>query len=225
MSDASKELYDILNDFSDYLSGGIKREHPPLAAKSPAFPEEREEALERLSEEICHCTGCPLHLRRQKAVPGEGVLDPRVMIIGEGPGAEEDRTGKPFVGRAGQYLDKWLKALDLSRRENVYIGNVVKCRPPNNRDPLPEESAACNHFLIRQLDIIKPLAILAVGRIASQILLNSDFGIGQLRGKVYTYRSIPLVPTYHPSGVLRNPSLRGAVWEDLQLLKTVFHNE
>lgn len=224
MSEERKKLYALVNDFSDYLQGGIRGDHPDLVQRTKASGS-RACSLEEIADEIRVCTACPLHFRRTQAVPGEGVLDPLVMVIGEGPGGEEDKSGRPFVGRAGQYLDKWLKALELTREKDVFIGNIVKCRPPKNRDPLPEESSACIPYLHRQMEILRPKSILTVGRISSQILLNSDFGIGQLRGKVYTFHSIPLVPTYHPSGVLRNPSLRAAVWEDLKLLRTVYDHE
>ncbi len=181
----------------------------------------RQNALLQIAEEIGKCKKCGLSLTRTKPVPGEGGVDPLVMIIGEGPGADEDRTGRPFVGRAGKYLDKWLNAIGLSREKDCFIGNIVKCRPPNNRDPKPEESNACLPYLLKQIEILKPKAILTVGRISSQILLGRSSGIGSLRGKVYYYRDIPLVPTYHPSGVLRNPSLRPYVWEDLKLLKSL----
>lgn len=143
------------------------------------------------------------------------------MIIGEGPGADEDRTGRPFVGPAGQYLDKWLSAIGLDRNTNCFIGNIVKCRPPGNRDPEPAESLACRSYLDRQIALLKPKAILTVGRISSQLLIGSSEGIGRLRGNTYAYRGIPLIPTYHPSGVLRNPDYRGAVWEDLRRLQAL----
>jgi uracil-DNA glycosylase family 4 len=154
-------------------------------------------------------------------VPGEGTSRPRVLVVGEGPGFEEDRSGRPFVGPAGRYLDKWLQAIGLDRGTNCFIANIVKCRPPGNRDPLPEESAACLPYLQRQIALLQPRAILTVGRISTQILVGRSVGIGELRGQRYTYRGIPLVATYHPSAVLRNQSLRKPVWEDLKLLRSV----
>ena len=157
---------------------------------------------------------------RNKPVPGKGVLNPKVMIIGEGPGAEEDRTGIPFVGKAGQYMDKWMDAIELKRDKDLFIGNIVKCRPPGNRDPHPDEIKACRGFLDRQIKIIAPRLILTVGRIAAQVLIDSTSGIGRLRGRMYEYNGIPLIPTYHPSGVLRNPeSYRKPVWEDLKSVR------
>ena len=196
------------------VSGQPGTKHPRQKEPLPA------ELLE-LEEEVRNCTRCELGLGRTNAVPGLGPAHPDVFIIGEGPGAEEDRTGVPFVGRAGQYLDKWLAAIDLSREENTYIGNIVKCRPPNNRDPRPEEASACLPYLMRQIEILKPKAILTLGRIAVQVLLNTTRGIGASRGRVYLFHEIPLVATYHPSGVLRNPGYRRDVWDDLKLLKSV----
>ena len=148
------------------------------------------------------------------------------MIIGEGPGAEEDKTGFPFVGRAGQYMDKWMDAISLVREKDLFLANVIKCRPPGNRDPLPEEISACLPFLERQIKLIKPDLILSVGRISSQVLTGSRDGIGRLRGKIYDYQGTALIPTYHPSGVLRNPDeYRKPVWEDLKRVKDFLNNK
>jgi DNA polymerase len=184
----------------------------------------RKDRLAMLEERVRACTRCPLHQERMNAVPGVGVLDPLVMVIGEGPGADEDRRGLPFVGRAGQFLDKWLEAIGMSRHKNVYITNIVKCRPPGNRDPRPHESEACIPYLREQIKLVQPRAILAVGRIASGILIGSDAGIGRLRGRTYSYNGTPLIPTYHPSGVLRNPELKRPVWEDLKRLKALLES-
>lgn len=181
----------------------------------------RRRRLALLEERVRACTRCPLAEGRMNAVPGMGVLDPLVMVIGEGPGADEDRRGLPFVGRAGQFLDKWLEAIGLSRSTNAYIGNIVKCRPPENRDPRPAESEACLPYLREQISLIRPLAILAVGRVASGILIGTASGIGGLRGRTFYYDGIPLVPTYHPAGVLRNPELKRPVWEDLKRLAAI----
>jgi DNA polymerase len=144
-----------------------------------------------------------------------------VLVVGEGPGAEEDATGRPFVGKAGQYLDRWLKAIDLDRGSNCFIANIVKCRPPGNRDPLPEESAACLPYLQEQIAILSPRAILVVGRIAAQVLTGHAAGIGDLRARQHTFGDLPLVATYHPSAVLRDSSLRAPVWEDLKRLSAL----
>jgi DNA polymerase len=159
------------------------------------------------------------------AVPGQGVLDPLVMVVGEGPGADEDRRGLPFVGRAGQFLDRWLEAIDLDRNTNAYIANIVKCRPPGNRDPRSSEAEACLPYLRDQIELVRPRVILTVGRVASGILIGTQAGIGSLRGRTFYYNGIPLVPTYHPSGVLRNPELKRPVWEDLKRLRVLLHRQ
>lgn len=224
----STELSRILELFEDYLNGGYARARPgrsaPVAeggARRHGSPEERAAELRELEQQVRACTACPLHQGRTNAVPGAGVLDPLVMVIGEGPGAEEDARGEPFVGAAGRYLDKWLAAIELSREENVYITNIVKCRPPGNRDPLPGESQACSAYLSRQIELVRPRAILCVGRIAAQLLLESSLGIGKLRGRSWSYRGVAVVPTYHPSGVLRNDQWRRPVWEDLKRLRAL----
>ena len=243
MGSRETEIYDLLNLAEDFLLDGFRHPHPPLAVDAavdkagdrgspppggsagpahPAGPEASpQQALQTIAEEVAACTRCPLHRGRRNTVPGEGAAAPLVMVIGEGPGAEEDRCGRPFVGRAGQYLDRWLAAIGLDRSSSCFIGNIVKCRPPGNRDPHPEESAACLPYLERQIDILRPRAILTLGRIATQILCNRGEGIGKLRGSELEYRGIPLVPTYHPSAVLRNTDLRSAVWQDLKRLQAL----
>lgn len=183
---------------------------------------ERQAALEQVAERVRSCTLCPLHEGRTNGVPGTGPLDPLTMVIGEGPGADEDAQGIPFVGKAGRYLDKWLDAIGLSRETNAYIANIVKCRPPGNRDPEAHEADACAPYLETQIALLRPKTILAVGRIASGILTGKQIGIGRLRGQQYSYRGIPMIVTYHPSGVLRNDGLRRPVWEDLKKLRALF---
>ena len=146
-----------------------------------------------------------------------------VMVIGEGPGADEDRQGRPFVGRAGQLLDKMLEAIQLSRKTNCYITNVVKCRPPQNRDPAPEERSCCAAFLDAQIRLLRPKMILVMGRIAAQHLLRTSDGIGKLRGRFFDYQGIPLMPTYHPSALLRDESLKRPAWEDLKRFRARLH--
>ncbi len=180
----------------------------------------RQEAIAKLEAQIRQCQRCKLCKGRTQAVPGTGVLNPAVLVIGEGPGADEDAQGLPFVGVAGQLLDKMLAAINLSRNTNCYIANIVKCRPPKNRDPEPEESDACRSYLEAQIAILKPAMILAVGRIAIQNLLQTSQGIGQLRGKILSYNNIPLVATYHPSALLRNQDLKRPAWEDLKVFRT-----
>ena len=162
------------------------------------------------------CTRCELHRTRRRAVFGVGNRDADWMIIGEAPGAEEDRRGEPFVGRAGQLLNEMLAAIGL-QRESVYIANVLKSRPPDNRDPRPDEVAACEPYLRRQVALVRPKIILAVGRIAAQNLLKTDTRIGALRGRAHRYADIPLVVTYHPAYLLRTPLEKRKAWEDLRL--------
>ena len=228
------EIADIINNTQDIIKGGWKTEHPEIqlgffenrtvAAASAQIAREAaspglNDSLGKIAEEVAACRACGLCNTRNKPVPGAGVINPAVMFIGEGPGGEEDKTGIPFVGRAGQYLDKWLSAIDLDRHKDCFIGNIIKCRPPGNRDPQPDEIAACRPFLSRQLKLIKPKIIITLGRFASQVICSSTDGIGRLRGSTHSYEGIPVVPTYHPSAVLRNPELRGAVWKDLKRAK------
>ncbi len=212
------ERFNRLLDLSmDYLEDGVRREHREIEAGAGI---RKEDSLTTIEAEIAACSKCRLCENRNKTVPGKGVLNPKVMIIGEGPGAEEDKTGIPFVGRAGQYMDKWMDAIDLKRDKDLFIGNIVKCRPPGNRDPHPDEIEACRGYLERQIKILKPSLIMTVGRIAAQELIGSNSGIGRLRGRMYDYMGIPLIPTYHPSGVLRNPeNYRKPVWEDLKAVR------
>lgn len=166
------------------------------------------------------CTACGLAASRTHVVFGEGNPEARLMVVGEAPGADEDRTGRPFVGRAGMLLNSLLQSIGLPR-ESVYICNVLKCRPPGNRNPQPVEVEACAHFLRGQLEAISPRAVLAVGTFPAQALLSTTEPIGRLRGKVHSFDGIPLVPTYHPAALLRNPGWIRPVWEDLQRLRQV----
>lgn len=166
---------------------------------------------------ICACQLCPLGKTRNEFVYGVGNPHAEVMFIGEGPGAEEDRRGEPFVGRAGQLLDKILAAMQLDRTK-VYIANVVKCRPPNNRDPLPEEMNQCMPYLREQIRLIRPKIICALGRIAAQALLNTATPLGKLRGSWHQFESIPLLVTYHPAALLRFPQYKKDTWADMQLI-------
>jgi uracil-DNA glycosylase len=249
--DAKKpsELWETLNLLDDYLAAGFRREHPvlkvdhaaaapavrstrPASAASAAAPEARPplaeppvgtgqpQTLAALAGEVMACTRCPLSLNRNTAVPGEGSESPLVLIVGEAPGAEEDKTGRPFVGPAGKYLDSWLKPIALDRA-NCFIANTVKCRPPENREPRPEEMEACAPYLDRQIAILRPRVILCLGRIAAHRLIGTQASLGSLRGRVHTHAGVPLVVTYHPSAVLRDESLKRPVWEDLKLLKTL----
>jgi len=176
-------------------------------------------SIQAIGRKVSDCKNCSLNKTRNKAVPGEGVEHPAVLVIGEGPGEDEDNTGRPFVGKAGQLLDKMLIAIGLDRTKNCYIANIVKCRPPANRTPLPEEAQACSGFLQAQIHILKPKMILAMGRTAFQNLLQTPEGINSARGKFFDLNGIPVMPTYHPSALLRNEELKRPAWEDLKAFK------
>ena len=176
------------------------------------------ERLAELSEVASVCTRCPLAEGRAKVVFGEGDPEAKLVFVGEAPGAEEDKTGRPFVGRAGTLLTKIIAAMGY-KREDVYICNVLKCRPPGNRTPLPGEIAACSPFLHEQLAVMRPKAICALGGPASSTLLETKEGITRLRGRFFWYRGIPLMPTFHPAYLLRNTREKKRVWEDMQALR------
>jgi len=191
--------------------------YPP--ARPAAVPvdaaRERPAGLDTLREQIGDCQRCGLAQGRTSIVFGEGAADARLMFVGEGPGHQEDLSGRPFVGAAGKLLDRMIAALGLAR-EQVFICNVVKCRPPNNRDPLPEEAATCGRFLRAQIEIVRPEVIVALGRPAAQFLLDTDAPIGALRGRFHELDGARLMPTYHPAYLLRNESAKRPVWEDLK---------
>jgi DNA polymerase len=176
-----------------------------------------------LERNVAACTRCALHAGRTQAVFGVGRRDADWLVIGEAPGAEEDRRGEPFVGRAGQLLNAMLQALDLAR-EDVYVANILKCRPPSNRDPRPEEVVSCEPYLATQIALVAPRIILAVGRIAAQNLLKVQTPIGKLRGQRHAYGpgGIPLVVTYHPAYLLRSPAEKRRAWQDLRFARQVF---
>ena len=176
-----------------------------------------------LRDAVAVCTKCELHKGRIQTVFGVGSINAEWLIIGEAPGAEEDKQGEPFVGRAGKLLNSMLRAIGL-QREQVFIANILKCRPPGNRDPLPDEVACCEGYLKRQIALIKPKIILAVGRIAAQNLLKTDTPIGQMRGQRYEYpgSSIPVVVTYHPAYLLRSPREKRKSWQDLQQAMRIY---
>jgi uracil-DNA glycosylase len=168
-----------------------------------------------LKAAVSGCTKCGLHKTRTQTVFGVGDENADWMLIGEAPGAEEDRLGDPFVGQAGKLLDNMLAAIGLSRRANVYIANVLKCRPPGNRNPAPEEVEKCTPHLLQQIELIRPKLILAMGRFAAQTLLDSDASIAALRGRVHRYAGVPLIVTYHPAYLLRTLEDKAKAWEDL----------
>lgn len=172
-----------------------------------------------LADTVAHCTACKLHLTRTQGVLGVGDRNADWLIIGEAPGADEDRIGEPFVGQAGKLLDAMLASIGLTRGDNVYITNVLKSRPPGNRNPEPDEVAACRPYLLAQIELIQPKLILALGRFAAQSLLDTDEAIGRLRGRLHRFQNVPLVVTYHPAYLLRNLPDKARAWEDLCLAR------
>ncbi len=178
-------------------------------------------SLEELNRAICECLKCPLGQTRIRFVFGTGNPSAGVMFIGEAPGADEDAQGEPFVGRAGQLLNKIIESVGM-KREDVYICNIIKCRPPGNRVPLPSESEACTPYLEKQIELVKPRFIICLGRTAGQWLLKSEESLGKLRGVIHTYRGIPMIITYHPAALLRNPGWKRPTWEDMQLFKKAY---
>lgn len=181
--------------------------------------------LEEIAGQIGTCTACPLHSSRKNTVPGEGnPVSPDIMFVGEGPGADEDMQGRPFVGAAGQLLNKMIEAMGY-KREEVFIANIVKCRPPGNRVPLPEEMNACVPYLKAQIALIKPKIIVALGKTAVQGLLQEDVAITKFRGTWCRYEGIDLMPTYHPAFLLRSPDRKGEAWTDLKAVLTKLGKE
>ncbi|NIV17749.1 MAG: uracil-DNA glycosylase [Woeseiaceae bacterium] len=199
----------------------LPRDHadpdPGIAEVAPA---QESPDWDALREAVAACTRCSLCESRTQTVFGVGSPDADWMIIGEAPGAEEDRRGEPFVGRAGKLLDEMLRAVGQGR-DRAFVANILKCRPPNNRDPKAEESAACRGYLERQIELVNPRIILAVGRVAAQLLLDTDTPVGRLRGSLHHLGDIPLVVTYHPAYLLRSPSQKRKAWDDLCLAMRV----
>ena len=189
---------------------------PPAVAAGTTQPADRVAALQLIREDIGDCTRCALHKGRNKLVFADGSPDARLMFVGEGPGADEDAQGLPFVGRAGQLLNNMITAMGL-KREEVYIANVVKCRPPGNRTPEPEEANTCSPFLFRQIDVIRPEVIVALGATAATYLLGQRQPLAGLRGRVHSFRNSKLIVTYHPAFLLRDPRQKKEAWADLQI--------
>ena len=213
LADALRALGDSLRYWRDMGLGEL-----PLAADYLASPAER---LRRQEQALQGCQRCKLSAGRSTIVFGSGNPNADLVVIGEGPGADEDQQGKPFVGRAGQLLTRMLESVQISRETDAYILNVVKCRPPGNRNPEPDEIEACSPFLAAQLAAIQPMVILALGTVATQALLRTKDPIGKLRGRVHPYGSALLVPTFHPAFLLRNPGqeYKRMAWEDLKLAR------
>ncbi len=189
-----------------------------VARVAPADLDERVAALAEIEQRVSACTRCRLSEGRNRTVFGAGNPAAELMLIGEGPGAEEDKQGLPFVGRAGELLTRIIQAIEL-RREDVYIANIVKCRPPGNRDPQPDEVSACRGYLERQIELIRPRVIVALGRIAAQALLGNEDPIGRTRGRWFEVLGVPTLVTYHPAALLRNPALKRPTWEDMQQVR------
>lgn len=175
-------------------------------------------SLEEVARTVAGCTKCFLCQGRKQTVPGEGNPEARLMFVGEGPGQTEDETGRPFVGKAGELLTRMIEAIDL-KREAVYIANTVKCRPPQNRKPLPDELAACSPYLERQIELVHPRVLVALGATAAESLLGAKQSLTNLRGRVHSFRGIPLVVTYHPAALLRNPNWKKPTWDDVRIAR------
>ena len=230
-------LSDLTADEARALAEGILRPierpdvglHPKTRSSSPGVPEMSPDAssatlppgYEGLRSEATGCRLCDLARTRTHVVFSDGNPTARLMVVGEAPGAQEDKTGLAFVGPAGKLLDLLLASVGLSREETAYICNILKCRPPGNRNPLPDEIEKCTPFLRRQIEVVSPEAILAVGAFSGQFLTGQGLPLGKLRGEVYSYQGVPVVVTYHPAALLRNPGWTRATWDDLQLLRQV----
>lgn len=192
---------------------------PPIVDTRILMPA-GDDTLDAIAKEVAGCKLCPLYSTATNPVPGEGNPNADVMCVGEAPGATEDETGRPFVGAAGQLLTKILAAVNLPR-EDVFICNVLKHRPPGNRNPAPEEVTACSPYLVRQIQIVRPKVIIAWGTFAAQTLLDTKVSLGKLRGQVHKYYGVPLIVTYHPAALLRNPAWKRPTWEDVQLARRI----
>lgn len=203
----------------------VKAETPLVRESAPSYGDSRENVLKAYNDEIKDCRKCPLCRTRKKFVFGEGNPKARLVFIGEAPGGDEDLAGRPFVGAAGKLLTKIIEGGLKMPREEVFICNILKCRPPGNRNPLPEEIEQCEPHLIRQLEIIRPKIICALGTFAAQTLLRTKAPISALRGQIHYYQDIKVIPTYHPAALLRNPGWKRYVWEDIQLLGREYERE
>jgi len=233
-SDARDQLAEHLKFYGELGVDGFrrepawrKRETDEGASVAQGFSPVRSAAdeLRAIREDIGDCTRCKLcRLGRKQIVFGVGNPNADLMFVGEAPGRDEDIQGIPFVGRAGQKLTQIIEAIGL-KRDDVYIANVIKCRPPENRNPEPDEVEACEQFLFRQVDVIKPKVIVALGTFAARSLLKTDAPISRLRGRVYDYRGAKLIPTFHPAYLLRNPGCRREVWEDMKKVRSLLHGE
>lgn len=201
----SNDILKLISDINPKLKSEIINKSVP-----------QKTTMNSIAETVSKCQKCRLGLTRNKVVFGEGSINADVMFIGEGPGADEDSTGRPFVGKAGQLLTKIIENGMKIPREQVYIANIVKCRPPGNRDPLPDEAAECMGYLKSQIDLIKPRAIILLGKVAAKYLMEIDLSISRARQNSYKYKDIPVFVTYHPSALLRNEQYKRPTWEDIK---------
>jgi uracil-DNA glycosylase family 4 len=225
---SARLLLEITEDFKGYLRyvkglgcAGVTLPESSLRILDDRYKEAMAETLDMIRKDLGACQGCKLHKGRRHIVFGAGNPRAKLVLVGEAPGYEEDMRGQPFVGQAGQLLNRILLAIGLTR-EDVYICNIIKCRPPRNRNPEPDEIAACFPFLRRQLRAIRPRLICAMGTFAAQTLLGTSAPISELRGHFHTCEGVHLLPTYHPAFLLRNPSRKRDVWEDMQKLQEAY---
>ncbi len=236
MSGSKADLNEFINNVERYfmqqrdLFGNIiyteeKKKTPAVYSRATLqYPDEdwvSTSSLEDLEKNICSCLKCPLGQTRTRFVFGVGNPHADVMFIGEAPGADEDAQGEPFVGRAGQLLNKIIEAVGM-KREQVYICNILKCRPPNNRDPLPSEMETCTPYLHKQIELMQPKFIICLGRISAQWLLQTTASLSVLRGKAHDYLNAKLIVTYHPAALLRNPHWKRPAWEDMKMFKALY---
>lgn len=231
MNDRRKQILNELNllPLWQLKSGTQRQSHQLRSLSEPDSTINLSQSIhqmdwDQLKQAVSQCTLCPLHQTRTNTVFGVGDEHADWLFIGEGPGAREDEFGEPFVGPAGKLLDQMLAAIGLKRGDRVYIANIVKCRPPNNRNPSTEEAKQCEPYLSRQIDMIKPKLIIALGKVAAQNLLDSDDSISSLRGKTHDYRGIPLIVTYHPAYLLRSLPEKAKAWKDLCFAKTTMRS-
>ena len=219
MTNTREELAGIARDLKAYIeaerSAGASDIITPAGRRDAASGSGKAALLEPVKKEVFSCQRCHLYKTKKNYVFSDGDPEARLVFVGEAPGEDEDIRGVPFVGRAGQLLTKMIEAMGLRRRD-VYICNVIKCRPPNNRAPLPEEIAACKNYLLRQIEAISPKVICALGKHAAEALLDTEVFITKIRGKEFEFNGVTLIPTYHPAYLLRNPSAKKEVWTDLK---------
>lgn len=225
--DAKTEFLDIVKSVRAYIEAektcGINEMLMPNAGALRAEKKKqalRPELLSALRNEVLNCKSCGLYKTRRNVVFGDGDSNAKLLFVGEAPGFDEDLQGLPFVGQAGKLLTKMIESIGLSR-DSVYICNVLKCRPPGNRSPLPEEISVCREYLSKQIEIITPKVICCLGKYAAQVLLGTEESITNIRGKGYNHKGIHLIPTFHPAYLLRNPNSKRLVWEDLKRIKRI----